>query len=88
MTRVYKYTYILLICFLNTGRTISDGRTGSLTALVYSYSKCFHFFFPSLSFFWVVVLVLSSGVGGGGGGGECMGGAAPYHSLIFFNLTS
>lgn len=20
--------------------------------------------------------------------GECMGGAAPYHSLIFFNLTS
>lgn len=69
--------------FLNTGKTISDGRTGSLTSLVYNYSKCFYYFFSSLSFFLVVVLFFVLGRDG-----ECMGGAAPYHSLIFFNLTS
>lgn len=82
MTHVYKYTYILLICFLNTGRTISEGPDGVSHFASLQLLKMFClFFFSSLSFlFWFPFFL--------GRDGECMGGAAPYHSLIFFNLTS
>lgn len=70
---VYIYTYILLICFLNTGKTISEDQMGSLTWLVYKYLK---FIFVFLS--WVRLWR----------DGECMEWAAPYHSLIFFISTS
>lgn len=53
MTHVYKYTYILLICFLNTGRTISEGPDGVSHFASLQLLKMFIFFF-----FLFVIFVL------------------------------
>lgn len=50
MTHVYKYTYILLICFLNTGRTISEGPDGVSHFASLQLLKMFIFFVPLCHF--------------------------------------
>lgn len=54
---MYTHTYILLICFLNTGKTISEDQMGSLTWLVYNYLKfifvsSFAFVFDGMASAW------------------------------------